>query len=168
MSINVLALLPLLWSAGVPPGQSVTPPGVRPEALSTAYIRDDAGVETTGRLLRLDEKSVVMLVDGQQRVFDLAHVWSVQKRGDSLRNGTIAGSVVGLILGVVGGLADCSYGECTGRWIVYTVTSTAFYGLVGMGIDAMIPGRTTLYQRPIVTSGSTARPGPALKLALSW
>jgi len=176
MTRYMFALLPLLWSATALAQDTAPAPGLRTSALSTVYVRDEAGVETAGKLLRLDSTSVVMLVDGREREFDLGHVWSVQKRGDSLKNGAIIGSVAGLGMGLLGGaIADCSnssghIGGCgAGTRIAFAVMSTALYGSVGVGIDALIQGRTTLYQRPMMSSASLAPSrGAAVRFAVRW
>src|SRR5215218_10050404 len=67
--------------------------GLEPSALQTVYVMNDAGVETSGKLLTLNPDSLVLLVGGVDRHFDLSDVARVQKR-DSLRNGTIIGAIV--------------------------------------------------------------------------
>lgn len=173
----LFVVVTLLWSGAAWAQEPAPAPGLRTAALATAFVRDDHGVETAGKLLRLDNKSVVLIVDGREREFDLAHVWSVQKRGDSLKNGAIIGSVVGLGMGILsGGFADCRtsnghYGSCgAGARIAMAALSTGIYGSIGVGIDALIQGRTTLYQRPTMSTASLAPvPGGAgLRFTVRW
>lgn len=145
----IAALVPVAVRAQEPASRW---PGLAPSrGVSTVYVVDDTGAETMGRLLRLSADSIVLLVDGAERQFDAARVRRIQRRGDSLKNGTIIGAVVGVALGLVaGGLADCAgddpSGNCPGVRVAALLVSTGVYAAVGAGIDALIPGRTTLYQ----------------------
>jgi hypothetical protein len=171
MIASVFVLLPILWpGVAVLPQPTLPPAGVRTGALSTVFVRDESGSETVGKLLRLDERSVVMLVDDRQFEFDLARVWSVQKRGDSLKNGAIVGASIGLALALIAnGMADCGYDDCdAGARMTYTAVSTGIYTLIGVGVDALVPGRTTLYQRPIVSSAARPTPRVVARLAKRW
>jgi hypothetical protein len=136
-------------------------PGLASSRLSTVYVRDDSGVETSGRLLRLNRDSLVLLVEGAERQFEAAHVTRIQQRGDSLRNGAIIGAIVGVALGIVtAGFSDCPGdhpgGSCPGSRAALLLVSTGVYAGIGTGIDALIPGRTTLYE-----AASAGRQGPA-------
>ena len=128
-------------------------PGVA--GLSTVYVVDETGAETSGRLLRLNLDSLVLLVGGTERRFEAANVRRIQKRGDSLRNGALIGAVAGAVLGVVGaGISDCPGdnpgGSCAGARAALFLFSTGVYAAIGTGVDAIIPGRTTLYAAPTV------------------
>jgi hypothetical protein len=142
-------------------------PGLVSSRLSTVYVLDDSGVETSGKLLRLNPDSLVLLVAGAERRFEAARVARIQKRGDSLRNGAIIGAIVGVALGVItAGIADCPgdrpSGGCPGSRAALFLVSTGFYSAVGTGIDALIPGRTTLYEAPRVA------PRGAMNLTVRW
>lgn len=121
--------------------------------LSTVYVLDDTGVETSGKFLRLDPESIVLLVGGVEQRFEAARVRRIEKRGDSLRNGAVIGAIVGAVMGVlVAGLADCpgtdQDGGCAGARTAGVLLSTAAYAAIGTGIDAWVVGRTTLYATP--------------------
>jgi hypothetical protein len=101
----------------------------------------------------LNPDSIVILVDGAERRFEAARVTRIQRRGDSLRNGAIIGAVVGAAMGILtAGIADCPGdspdGGCPGSRVALFVVSTGTYSAIGTGIDALIPGRTTLYEAP--------------------
>ncbi len=157
-------------------GQPAAPrEGLNPSALSTVFVLDDRGAETTGRLLRFDEQSILLLVNGQERRIGLDRIVKIDRRGDSLRNGFVAGAVLGAAIGALtSGLADCrsggQYQGChAGGRVVFALVSAGVYGAVGTGIDAAIPGRTTLYRRP--ATGGAARPlsrGTAIGFSLRW
>ena len=140
-------------------------PAQTSSGLSTVYVRDDSGAETSGKLLHLNPDSIVILVDGAERRFEAARVTRIQRRGDSLRNGAIIGAVVGVAFGILtAGISDCpgdrAGGPCPGSRVALFLVSTGFYTAVGTGIDALIPGRTTLYEaskpRPTADQGGSA------------
>jgi len=151
------------------------PEGLDLRALPTGFVLDDQGVETTGKLLKLDRDGVVLVIDGAERRFDLARVKRVSRRGDSLKNGAIAGATFGLLMGVLSGaIADCrndsGYGACdAGPRVAIAAGSTAIYAAIGVGIDAAIQGRTVLYRAPAVGVTAAARPGGAsVALRVRW
>jgi hypothetical protein len=128
-------------------------PGLVSSGLSTVYVLDNTGTETSGKFLRLNPDSIVLLVDGAERRFETARVARIQKRGDSLRNGAIIGAVVGVAMGIItAGISDCPGdhpgGGCPGSRAALFLVSTGVYSAIGTGIDALIPGRTTLYEAP--------------------
>lgn len=135
--------------------------------LPTVYVLDETGTETSGRLLRLNPDSLVVVVGGAERRFDATRVRRIQMRGDSLRNGAIIGAVVGAVVGLLtAGISDCSGedpgGPCPGGRAAIFLVSTGVYASIGAGIDAIIVGRTTLYEAPRVT------PSAALTLRVGW
>jgi hypothetical protein len=148
-----VALLVAALSPGVASAQEAASnwPGLVSSQLSTVYVLDNTGAETSGKLLRLNPDSIVLLVDGAERRFETARVARIQKRGDSLRNGAIIGAVVGVAMGILtAGISDCPGdhpgGGCPGSRAALFLVSTGVYSAIGVGIDALIPGRTTLYE----------------------
>jgi hypothetical protein len=147
---------------------------------SKVYVQDDASVETKGRLLRLDPASLVIQVDGAERTFESTRIRRVQKR-DSLRNGALIGAVFGATYGLVAvAVADCP-GDDPGGPCPWARAGLFAFGIgtwtaVGIGIDAVIPGRTTLYQAPAVGSlpmparrfARTVPPRAALSVTFGW
>lgn len=116
---------------------------LNPSGLSTVYVLDDTGRETTGRFLRLDADSLVVLIDGREQRFEAARVKRLAKRGDSLQNGLYIGGIIGAALGWFG--VDDSSG---GRRAASVAGIAGVYAGVGLGIDALKQGRTTLYEAP--------------------
>ena len=179
---SLLALVALVSLMATPTTASGQPAldqwkGLNPSALQTVFVRDSAGVETTGKLLALSPDSLTLLVDGVERQVDLGQIARIQKR-DSLKNGTIAGAIVGVAMGLLsGGLADCSNqsrsNDCVGFRVGMLALSTGVYAGLGAGIDAMIPGRTTVYAAPsrpasIATARSSSPPLAMLHVGVSW
>jgi hypothetical protein len=146
-----MLMLALAVTPGLASAQDTTQkwPGLSIAELSTVYVLDDTGAETSGKLVRLNADSIVILAEGGERRFDAARIRRVQKRGDSIRNGVIIGAVVGAVLGGIGvGIADCpgvDQNGCAAARAGMFVLSTSIYTALGAGIDALVVGRTTLY-----------------------
>ena len=147
MSWRVAILIAVL-SPGVASAQDAAAnwPALVSSRLSTVYVLDNAGTETSGKFLRLNPDSIVLLVDGAERRFETARVARSQKRGDPLRNGAIIGAVVGVAMGIItAGISDCPRGDhpgggCPGSRAALFLVSTGIYSAIGTGIDALIPG----------------------------
>jgi hypothetical protein len=133
-------------------------PALDPEKTESAsvIVRDDAGVETSGKVLRLDPDAIVLMVGDVERRFEAARVTRIEKRGDSLRNGVIVGALVGTAFAMLGAkISDCPGsdpgGPCTGFRVATVLMTTA----IGAGIDALVVGRTTLYESSGTPSSAT-------------
>jgi len=156
-------------------------PGLAQSGLSglKVYVLEDSGKETSGRLLSLTPDSMDLLVDGTQRHFEAAYVRRIQKQGDSLRNGALIGALVGLGMGVLGAImSDCSEAaeNCPGTRTALVLISTGVSAAIGTGIDALIVGRTVLYEATngplkigVETSSLSAhRRQAGVRLSLRW
>jgi hypothetical protein len=169
MMKRTIVLLAALLIPATAYAQSTLAKGLTPDGMPTVFLLDDRGIETRGQLLKLDDESVVVLVGTEQRRFETARINKITKRGDSLRNGVITGAVVGAVLGVMSaGISDCpGRGGCAGYRMAMVPLSSAFYAAIGTGIDAMIQGRTVIYQAPTVRF-APAKDGATIGLSLSW
>lgn len=142
--------------------------GLRPAGMPTVFVTDDRGVETRGKLLRLDDEAVVVMVGAEQRRFETARVARVEKRGDSLKNGAIAGAAFGALMGALGAvISDCGRDGCAAYRVAIVPLSSLFYAAIGTGIDAVVEGRTLVYKRPAVHVAASST-GAAVTLRLSW
>jgi hypothetical protein len=126
--------------------------GTRTDRLTTVFVRNTDGRTTTGKLLAFSPDALVLVVDGEERRIARASILRVQTR-DSLKNGAIIGAVTGLLLGsLTAGIADCTSSSgvngCPGLRFSFLAFSVATYTGLGAGIDALIPGRTTIYAAP--------------------
>jgi len=141
------------------------PSGIETSHLSTVFVTDSAGAKIQGKLLRLDGEGVLLVVDGAQKHYDFAQVRKVEKRGDSLKNGAIAGVVVGVVMGALAS----AFADDAASIAPMIVMSTVVYGSIGTCMDAMVVGRTTLYQQT-VTYRMAPETGPraAVKFNVSW
>ena len=134
---------------------------LRSEGLSTVYVLDDTGQETTGELLQLDADALVLLVEGTERRFEAEQIIRLDKRGDSVRNGLLIGVAIGAVLGL---MSDAG-----------PLVGALGFGGIGLGIDALRRGRTTLYEASgsvaILHSPPTDQQLPAahsVEISLSW
>jgi hypothetical protein len=178
-AIRAAIVLMLLWGGAADAQESDrTWPAVDPSKLATIYVLDSDGVTTSGRLLRFEPDAVVMLVNGADRRIASTRVRRIERQGDSLRNGALIGAVVGGILGgLTAAATDCpgSGSECPAYRIVGPLLSAAFYSAVGTGIDALVPGRTTLYVAadPSTSAGASLLPEHSrlragVQVSFSW
>jgi hypothetical protein len=147
--------------------------GLNVSSLDTIYVTDDAGQRTEGKLLRFEPQSLVMLVDGTEQRFDAARVRRIDRRGDSLKNGAWIGAALGVLFGsITAGISDCPGsdpgGECTGFRIGTFVGALGIYTAIGVGIDAMIVGRTRVFDAERSAAAARRLPGPQLAYRISW
>jgi hypothetical protein len=165
-ALVVAMLIPVSARAQASPA----PDGLKRQALPSVYVLDDRGVETRGRLLRLDSEAVVLLVADAERRFDIGRVTRVEKRGDSLKNGAVTGLLVGIGLGLLGAAAsDCgTSASCPGTRVILGAVSTALYTAVGTAIDAAVEGRTTVYEAPRPSSARAASRRAVVGFRLAW
>jgi hypothetical protein len=132
----------------------------------TIYVLDTNARETKGILVEASESSIRLLVEGQIREILAGDVQRVVRRGhgDTLRNGALIGAAAGAVL-IGGAAADfCGdYGnsaaECLGPSAVLALMGAGVFAAIGTGIDALIPGRTVVYQ---ATPQRTVRLAPIL------
>ena len=127
--IAFVPLMVLPTEAAAQQGSRVWP-ALDASKLPTVYVRDATGTETAGRLLGFDAASLVILANGAERRFAATEVRRIDLRGDSLRNGAIAGAVVGIALGVLGtAVSDCpdpgAGAACPGARVAMFLGSTA-------------------------------------------
>jgi hypothetical protein len=142
--------------------------------LAEVYVTDHEGRVTRGRLIELDRHRLALTTSEGPRSFTVNDVRKIERRGDSLKNGAIIGALVGIlpaILSLQGSSGDLSAGE-TALWVLGGV---AVYSALGVAVDALIVGRTTVY--PVANGGSagaavpgsTARPTrPGARVTLTW
>ncbi len=138
---------------------------------SRVMVLDEAGAEWSGEPLRLDADGLALiLASGQERHFPVAQIRRLETtRRDSLKNGTLIGAGVGLVAGLAlsGGGVD----------VAVIPVATAFYGVIGMTVDFLVPGerQTTIYEASGTTfaerhgvGGRGPHTSRALNLSISW
>ena len=120
-------------------------------------VTDASGHRLTGRIAGLKPDSIALVGDSVVRDivrdFAQADVFEITRREpDSLRNGALIG------LGVGGGLffllavssGGCGYeSDCTGMILLGTAFYAGVGAGIGVGIDALVPGReSVIFRRP--------------------
>jgi hypothetical protein len=116
-------------------------------------VTDAQGREVKGRILSLSTDALT-LEGGRPRSFGAPDVSAIQvRRNDSLANGALIGLGVGSGLTLVACLADTEAREAG-----WCVAAAAVYGGIGagigVGIDALIPGKKILAYRAPAPSGA--------------
>ena len=174
-AIRITALAALLFTPAIVQAQE--PPagwqGLELSSLDTVYVTDDAGQRTEGKLLRFDPDALVMLVDGIERKIDKTRVMRIDKRGDSLKNGALIGAALGVLFGSISaGISDCPGddpgGSCTGFKVATFAGAFGIYTAIGTAVDAMIVGRTRVYDAGRQVAIRGVYDGPQLALRVSW
>lgn len=155
LTILVLAVPRLVSAQDAAKPQS----GLAPAGFGTVFVVDKGGQEAKGVLIRWDAESFLLAgPDGRQRRYEIADVQRVTRRGDSVKEGAIAGAIVGGLIGLISAGFEC--GSAAQKFGVFAV-STGFYSLVGAGIDAAIPGRTTIYEAWVPAGAAPGTPRTA-------
>jgi hypothetical protein len=129
---------------------------LQPGGLPTVYVVDRTGTETQGRLVSITESLISVDVNGATKTFTPDDVSLIERKGDSLKNGAVIGTVVGAGLGVLSmGLADCPAGRdnCPGTRAAGFLLSVGIYAAIGTGFDAAVSGRTRIWPRPRQQAG---------------
>src|SRR5262245_64170982 len=126
--------------------------GVQSPGLPTVFVTDRSGEETKGILQRLTESEISVLVDGTTKTFTPDEVSTIERKGDSLKNGALIGLSIGAVTGVLTmGLSDCptSNSSCPAQRWAMVLLNAGIYTAIGTAIDAAIPGRTRIWpQKP--------------------
>ena len=155
--------LPALASAQMPP--SAFPQlGDQLKPGDTIWVTDAQGREVKGKIGAL-EPGAITVRGGGGRTFNLSDVRQVTvRRGDSVANGGMIGMAVGALAGLGVGIAGCATypkddplrGDACLMAIGLTwIPGLAVGGLVGVGIDAMVPGDKLVVYRGADPSGAS-------------
>jgi hypothetical protein len=122
----------------------------------TVFVTDhNNGITKKGKLVQVGPSSVRLAMDGTEREWAATDVRVLERRGDSVTDGAVRGAVTGALLGAVSGAiagatwANSGSGTTPARGALGCGMLSAFIGTgIGLAIDALIQGRTTIYQRP--------------------
>jgi len=130
----------------------------------TIWVTDGQGREVKGKVQALAPDAITLKGDGP-RTFAAGDVRLIsERRNDSLANGALIGLAVG---GVGTGLACLASAESSDAgWCA--VAAAAYGGIgaaIGVGIDALIPGKKLVAYRAPGTPGSTGSAQARLSIA---
>ena len=159
-SLAAVLILPLpALAAAQEPVSDFTQLNTRLRPGDTVWVTDAQGREVKGKIQALAPKAITLQGDGP-RSFTAGDVRAIRMReGDSLRSGALIGLGVGVILGTLsvasfeGTGVDYAWGAAIGG---------AICAGIGVGIDALIPGKKVVaYRAP----GPAGAPSARLSLA---
>lgn len=137
-------------SAQAVPAQESWAPGIGGEV----RITDTGGRRSVGQFQGLDGDTLRLLVAEQEVMVRRDVITRVERRGDSLRNGFLVGAAIGLVpAAVVLGEVEAGGGDVAAAIVI----GSGFYGLIGMGIDALHRGWTTVYEREAAPASTRKR-----------
>jgi hypothetical protein len=103
----------------------------------TLYVTGVDGRETRGKLATLRDDALTLQLKNAMKTFVPQEVALVERRGDSLRNGAIAGAV---IAGVC--MFTCLQGVSSGGQLAKVALTNA---VIPVAIDALYRGRTRIW-----------------------
>ena len=115
------------------------------------YVTEEGGRERAGRIVDLSPAALTVSFDGAPRVLSESSILRIrQRQSDSLWMGGVIGAGVGLGLGVASASfsEECSHHSTSSGCIGPVLLMTGLSAAVGIGIDAMIQGRTVVYETP--------------------
>lgn len=108
------------------------------------YVRQEgSATEIRGNLLELGPDTIAILSNGTRLDLPLSSVERVQAKGDSLKNGALIGA---LVFGGSTALAFFNGSTEPAFWLSVVAFNTGWGALIGVGIDALHNGRTTIYR----------------------
>jgi hypothetical protein len=116
---------------------------------TTIFVTDSAGNEVSGRLGKLSDTTLSLLVHGKPQTFSVDEVGLVKRREhDSLWNGFLIGAAAGSVPAVYWLFADpneCGNSICMGDLLL----GVAGGGLIGLGIDRAIKAKVIVYRKGV-------------------
>ena len=122
----------------------------------TVWVTDAQGREIKVRITSFAPDAIGVEANGAQ-VMRADEVRAVEhRRPDSLANGALIGLGVGFATGAALAWSGCSDADCT--WGEATLVALMIAGIgtgIGVGVDALIPGRRQLVYRASGTPGSS-------------
>lgn len=134
-------------------------------------VHMDDGSAVAGHQLQMDPNRVRLLVERQLRDIPMTTVRSIDRQGDSLKNGAIVGAAV---LGGFCALACLQGVDNREQYAGVLAINTAYGALIGLFIDWRIHGTTTVYRAPgkssrnVVPSVTPAIAPGRSSLAFRW
>ena len=143
----------------------------------TVVVIDMEGRSTKGKIVNLSRESLRLKSSGSIREFGQRDAVEIkQRRSDSLANGALIGVAVGGSIGALGAIAFCDAGWCrgSGAEVAAAIGVNAGVGAaIGVGIDALVRHRQTIYRSSTQTAFSRVHVAPLIGsgrrgIALKW
>ena len=115
---------------------------------NTVTVTDNAGVRVRGKLVQLSATSLVLDVSRALRQFQESDIRTIERSGDSLKNGALIGFAVGGGLAAYAVTASLPSDDFNGDEYIMAVPIFGGIGAaIGTGIDALIRGNRVVYAR---------------------
>jgi hypothetical protein len=153
LACALVVLLPA-FSAAQEPVKSFDQLNTRLKVGDTVWVTDAAGREVKGKIVDLAPEAVTVKADAS-RTYGPADVNLIhERRPDSFKNGALIGLAIGggLSLGLcMAGSESEDYGWCALAVGIYGGVGAG----IGVGIDALIPGKKLVAYRAPGTPGSS-------------
>ena len=143
----------------------------------TVVVIDMEGRTTNGKIVNLSRESLRLKSGGSIREFGQRDAVEIkQRRSDSLANGALIGVAVGGGIGGLGAIAYCKEGWCHGSGAEVAAVIGVYAGIgtaIGVGIDALVRSRQTIYRSSAQTAFSRVNVAPLVGsgrrgIALKW
>lgn len=158
---EALAQSPPEWTAGIKLGKPL-------------FVTLANGVEVDGAARNVSPDGLVIATAVGERIVAFRDIRQVQRK-DSAWNGVLLGAGAGLALGILAGPNDpCDNGFLSDLCVIekrmLAGGGVIAGGFIGWGIDAMIEGRSTLFEgsvAPRVLLAATPK-GMSARLIVSW
>jgi hypothetical protein len=146
------------------------------KAGDTIYVIEGNGEERRARVLEVAPSSLAVSIGGKRLDLSENSVGRIRQRlPDPLWNGAAIGA--GVYLAVAGGMvATIGEGNCdAGCWAINGLLAGGIGASIGVGIDALIKGRKTIYEagdrqpstsvvmRPVLSAGAKG-----LSVSVGW
>src|SRR5437868_274029 len=94
---ELIALVLVLWCVPAAPARAQNTFGqVNVKGSPTVFVTDRSGQESQGRLITLSPAAITIKMGTGTKTFSPDQVSLIERKGDSLKNGTLVGAVVGL------------------------------------------------------------------------
>lgn len=143
----------------------------------TVVVIDMEGRSTKGKIENLSRESLRLKSGGAISEFGQRDAVEIkQRRADSLANGALIGVAVGGGIGALGAIGFCRYEGCRGNEAEVAAVIGVYAGLgtaIGVGIDALVRPRRTIYRSTAQTALSHVHVAPLIGsgrrgIALKW
>ena len=148
LSLGVIPILPRDGAGIIPPGnwgavESLTQG-------TEISVRMTSGDKMDGKFLSLDNESIRLTIDNQERIYprnSIAEVYQLRVPDPKL-NGALIGMGAGALVGVIGAVASDAPVSGEDKWGVLLVAAGIGLGaVIGTTTDAMIKGNRLLYRK---------------------
>ena len=156
-AVVMTVILPAAAMAQTGSGRRAPAQNAREEVVVT---QSASGQELRGHIVELSPTILAMLVDGRRIEMLLENVERIEARNDSLKNGAIIGASIMAGLSALG----CAEYRRSSVCATSTIMNVGLGTLVGVGIDALHKGRTTIYSKPPSVSLAVAPSGKGAHL----